>query len=279
MLAQDYIQGDTQGVSFEAAKLFIRQKQTVDFSVAVRELSKLNALANIHCAYQQLFPEDHKTKLKDFPRSLLEARANPETLDDKVVEQLGNLFPMEDEVFLEDYAYIGIQPQNISMSWDEFGELLENPDEFNRSDDLAFPIMIWSIGNEVDRDTWDTLAENLGWNARWPEQLISHEVYIDVEALRKNLDAAGLGVFMASILMAWKDTGNIFLDFDPYNDEENYPCFTVESIVELYHLWEEARPYLEQDAAAMALWNQQPDILQTVVDIMERCSKPRDKND
>jgi hypothetical protein len=264
--------------TFAEGLRFLRSRQLVSFGAAEDALENISNIVKVFAAFRELFPDG--SCLPNLPRRLVDARGiSSDGYAEIIGAVLSALFPIDENDLAEDgLQCIPIQPISPSMSWDEFDELLENPGNFLDYDDddpLRFYIMVWTIGNGVDKETWDTLSDGLGWGVKYPRPLMKTDQAFDVDLLEKNLLAAGLAPFMAAIKIAWKDTGIALLDWDMENDF--YPDFTTENIVRLAREWQEGKDLLEDLNLAAAMWQADRDVFGLVVDVMSRSLSKKPK--
>lgn len=267
-------------LSFDDARAFLMKKRQVEYSFAEDALLSIKKVVAVYGAYQQIFPDDYRSRLKKLlPSHLAELRNKPINLEDKCVDAIGRLFPINECMLDEVDDCIWIDPQGPSMSWDEFDELVNNTEDsyFSSESSLSFPVLIWSIGNDIGRETWGKLDQKFKWGVAWPESIITTKYYFDQGLLQKNLERAGLGDFMTSIKIAWRETDNYFFDFDEnYSYEEaDTPIFDAKCICRLYHEWQAGKSIGESNTRAMLMLRQDPSVLQRIVDIMsESLEKP-----
>lgn len=262
-------------LSFDKAHAFLERKRQVKYGFAEHTLSNIKNVVSVYIAYSKIFPDDYRSRLEGIlPGRLVEIRNKKISLPDKCVEAIGKLFPINECMLEEVESHIWIEPQSPSMSWEEFDELLEDDEEnsyFSGTSALLFPVMIWSIGNSINSETWEKLNRMFEWDVAWPEKLIKTKQSFDHELLQKNLERAGLGDFMTSIKIAWRATDNYFFDFDENDSyEADAPTFDAESICRLYNEWQAAGPIGESDTRAMLMLRQDPSLLQRVVNIMSK---------
>lgn len=277
----------TDTLSFHEAARLLRQKLQTGFSQAAFRLNCAKMVLQVQLAYQQLYPDHFNEKLAKHMFSVRLSDLLDETQTDKLRDSLmdavAQLFPIDVDAMEANWqpgedAVIYIEAQNISMSWDEFDELLQSPlDLAASSDALAFPMLIWSINNDVSGETWETLSEALGWNTRCPKY--GANTYIDRVSLRARLKKQGLLPFETAILFAWKDTGNYFIDFDPY-DESNYGpaySFSADAICELAREYQQALPIIREYNQAMKMLDDDPSIFDTLTRLIEQSLVEREK--
>ena len=76
--------------------------------------------------------------------------------------------------------------------------------------------------------------------------------------------------------MAWHDTGKFFLDLEERNDgyyvtDETRQEYTVENILRLEKLWDEAKPIHDRGWAACYHAAEHPEIYATIMELLGRC--------
>jgi len=277
----------TYTLSFYEAARLLRQKLQTGFSQAAFHLNCAKMVLQVQLAYQQLYPDNFSERLAKHMFSVrlsdLLDDTQTEKLRDSLMDAVAQLFPIDVDAMEANWqpgeeAVIYIEAQNISMSWDEFDELLESPlDLAISSDALAFPMLIWSINNDVSGETWETLSEALGWNTQCPEY--GANTYIDMVCLRARLKKQGLLLFETAILLAWKDTGNYFIDFDAY-DETNYApvySFSADALCDLAKEYQQALPIIREYNQAMKMLDDDPTIFDTLTRLIEQSLVEREK--
>ena len=90
------------------------------------------------------------------------------------------------------------------------------------------------------------------------------------------LGKCGLPDVADTFRMAWHDTGKFFLDLDERNDgysatDETCQEYTVENILRLEKLWEEAKPIHDRGWAACYRAAEHPEMYATILDLLGRC--------
>ena len=274
-------------LNFGEAKHMLMRRQQIPYRLAAFSLDHTKLALQVYLAYQRLYPQDFKEQLKKFmlPFHLEHLRDDPqvESLRNRIIGAVAALFPIEEDAIYQnmdeaDSQVLVIEPQNYSMSWDEFSELIDDPGNLAiHKDTWAFPMLIWTLGYSVGDKTWDILSDNLGWNVKYPKRMVESDTYILMPRLAARLKKAGLSIFVNAIQVAWHDTGNYFFDFDPY-DESNYeplPPFTADSICDLKREYDKAKPIIEEYERAERMLRADPSIYQTLVDLMDQSLEER----
>lgn len=270
----------TATISFNDAARSLKRKLQVNFELASFCLDRAKLALEVYLAYQRLYPDDFREKLKKhmLPFRLGDLRdgLQAEHLQNNLIDAVGALFPIDMDAtdmnwHSGDEMVVIIESQNMSMSWDEFNELLENPENLaGNRDSLAFPMLIWSMGQDLTGNAWKTLSKYLGWNTKCPDY--GEDTYIDMVALRARLRKHNLEPFETAILVAWKDTGNYFIDFDPY-DETNYeplPPFNADTLCDLAQAYRQALPILDEYGKAMKILRNDPTVFDRLTRLMEQ---------
>lgn len=263
-------------ISFDDAVDFLRLRRSPTFDDLQHGLTDIKLLAQVYLAYQRLFPKNYRNKLLGkVPQAVKELKHDPD-FTIKLVNVIGSLFPVNEDVMDEEPEYIYIEQQGLSMTWDELDELLSGNGmyEFYDLQNYAFPVLCWSVGNGIGQEMWDDLSELLEWNVPYPERLLSDDVYVDTYVLRKELNKRGLADFFASLQLAWRFSGNYFIDFDPETHSE-YPTFTAENICDLVKKWRKAKVILDADVRAMKRLQTDNSLFKTFIECLEMAAKER----
>lgn len=274
-------------LTYGDVKRMLLRRQQVPYRQAAYSLEHTKLAMQVYLAYRKLFPDDFKEKLKRFmlPIRLDDLRDDPKVVNlrNRVIDAVRDIFPIEEDAIFQNMdegndQVLIIEPQNYSMSWDELHELIEEPSNLAlNKENWAFPMLVWIIGYSVDEHVWNVLSDNLGWNVKYPKHMVTSNTYVLMPRLRARLKKVDLQVLLTAVQFAWHDTGNYFIDYDPY-DETNYdpaPPFTAESICELKEEYDQAKPIIAEYDTAMKLLRVDPSIYQTLVDLMGQSLEER----
>ena len=192
-----------------------------------------------------------------------------------IFAQMGQAFPLNDfwlEAILDDEEmvppFVPIHLCNLARSWDEFGEMVEDPETI-ASDWASVAFAFWLDHDLID-ECWESAAEHFGWPIRrLPKSMRARTGYhwrVDCEKLLASLDEACLAEFEAPFKMSWFDTGSPFLDLDEQLLENgNAPAFDLENVRKLPEQWALAQQTIAQAEAASALAAANPGIYTTRV--------------
>lgn len=257
--------------TFDEAMHALELCQRPHFEAAAETLRLMGKAVAVCAAYREIFAEEAPAKLpKTMPTSLrsLTTLEQPGT---QIVEALGGLFPIS-EMYLEEpeFSSIEIEEQNYSMNWDQFSEFVDNPEEHRYGDDgFKFCMMLWCRGNGIKRETWSRISNALGINVEYNKRFMTGRPF-EWDKLKEKLEDAGLACFTTATEMAWKDTGNYFMDFDQEEAWEtgDLPEWTTESIVHLAEEWKKADPILEAWREACTMLSYDNSLYQRIIDIM-----------
>lgn len=183
---------------------------------------------------------------------------------DHIEEQLLNY---EGELFL--------MPEQIGFpySLDELYEMLgEGPDSLL---DMPLEWFVIALGGNLDWEHLELLLERYPiWNVGLED--LPGDGVLDWPKFEKALKRAGLAEFAAAFRVIWRDTGNIYLDFDPYGEEAwdwELPDFAPEGVRRLSDEYQKAMPLVSAHHEALQRIQQEPEIYRKLVRIMKRCLK------
>ena len=125
------------------------------------------------------------------------------------------------------------------MGWDEWSEMVNDLDTCNETLNLFIFANIWRLEGE---EAWDIASHHYGWDLDIEKIVEMGDV--DWKHFSKLLKKEGLGCFENALDACWYDTGNIYFDFNPYDDDivVDLPPFTLEGVRALAQCWIEAQP-------------------------------------
>lgn len=172
----------------------------------------------------------------------------------------------------EGELYLMPEPQGFPYSLDELFEQLGYPDDLM---DMPLEWFVVALGGSLEWEHLEILVE------RFPVWHISLEDFpgdgvLDWPKFKKALKRNGLEEFAAAFQVIWRDTGNIYLDFDPYSEDAwdwSMPDFGLEGVQHLVSEYLNAQPLLDGHREARERIGQEPEIYRKLVKIMKRCLK------
>jgi hypothetical protein len=129
------------------------------------------------------------------------------------------------------------------MGWDEWADMINDLATNDTTLNLFIFANIWRLeGSEA----WETASDHYGWDLDIEKIVEMDEV--DWGRFYTLLKKNGLGCFENALDACWYDTGNIYFDFNPYDDDNaglvDMQPFTVEGVRKLAQLWQEVQPIL-----------------------------------
>lgn len=134
-----------------------------------------------------------------------------------------------------------LYPESVgyAMGWDEWMQI--NEDITEQPGDLALYIFLTCV-RLGDRMAFEQAAEHYGWDINLP--LLNENM--DWGRLEALLADAGMVEFKNAIDACWYQTGNIYFDYNPYDenyiDSEDLPDFSAEGARRLASEWQLAQP-------------------------------------
>lgn len=266
-------------LSYEDARSALMRRRLPTFSDARDALNQMMAAVQVTLAYQKLFPDDFRERLKVFLPGCLADNISGKTLARGALEAVEKLFPLAEGMMEDsDFSAIYVEAWGSSMSWDDYAEMVEDGDGLAEYRDDAFPIFLWAIAAGVGPEDWEKLSDGLGWGTPYPEAITDR--YFDFAQLSAQLDAVGLGIFVMAFNVAYRDTGCLFWDIDSANGcYENSPAFTAENICNVKEEYEMAQQINDQYGQAMSLLHVDPGIYGRLVEIMAASLKEESEDD
>lgn len=195
-----------------------------------------------------------------YPRQLLDAGLSAEVAE-ILTESMERLFPINDfwlEELIEScedgqLPIIPIQPCNLISNWDEFDEVLDNPEQIEADGAVTYLAFLLAF-SVTDAGIWQAAARHFGWpdELSAPPKAARGGVYLDSEAFFSALEAAGLHEFLAPFKMSLFETGSRFLDLDDEQVITNPIEFSPDTVRLLTQEWQLAEQILhDADLAAV----------------------------
>lgn len=211
--------------------------------------------------------------------ALIESRDGVPDLFSQALEKINELCPINTDVIEEQLLnYEGelcLMPDQLGFpySLNDVCEMLEYPDDLN--DEMAFEWFVVALGGMLEFEHLEMLVERYPeWDLRL-EDLPGNGV-LDWAKFEKALKRAGLAEFALAFRTIWRDTGNIYLDFDPYSEDTwnwELPDFAPEGVRRLCEEYQKAMPLISANQEALDRIQQEPEIYRKLVKIMKRCLK------
>ena len=171
----------------------------------------------------------------------------------------------------------------IDLCWDDLSDLIECPENWNKEVGLML-LAIYAVflGEFVDDESlaafWDSAAGWFSWAVELPWWLYLPPGMwkTDNRKFYRLLDKCGLPDVADAFRIAWHDTGKFFLDLEERNDgyyvtDETRQDYTVENILRLEKLWEEAKLIHDRGWAACHRAAEHPEMYGTIVELLGRC--------
>jgi hypothetical protein len=242
---------------FETAVKALRKFRHPGFERAARRLANLSFTVRAAQILRELAPDrladygagvrwlDDEDKQDDLARATMAAIGEIAPLDDETVE-----IEIEDGQFRLIPAAMG-----YPMNWDEWGELVADPD--NYIDQAAAAWAFCSALAIGDQGAFESFSEHFDWDLRWPKR--AGGTY-DKEKLFRGFDRHGLSCFKAAWNIAIYSTGNLYFDYNIYDDNVDLPDFDIDGVRELEWQYKAARLIQDEYRLAQELFNTRTDV-------------------
>jgi hypothetical protein len=156
-------------------------------------------------------------------------------------DAMENQFSNEDEViFLIPDCY------GYPMGWDDWDQIREDLE--STSLDLGMYIFFTTL-RLGDMEIFEAANEQFEWGIeRIPERLADRDMgTLDRAKLFRSLDRAKMGCFKDALEVCFYDTGNVYFDYNPYDEGEVpslLPPYAIEGVRDLAAQWKAAQPIL-----------------------------------
>lgn len=276
----------TEPVSVADAIRFLKRRKLLSLSDTNDLLTRTRNCLMMLQAFRELFPDAYPQSIKGMklrPGTLTDALTDPESELLKAVHD--QLFPIDTEAF-EEWVLNGngeiriqVEPYGMTVTCEDVAEACyEGEDPFTGSLNTFLMLLLY---NGFGEETWEWADAFYYWNVPAPLSMFKQVDEVDWDALYEILDEAGLGCVKAAMDIVAHCTGNIFLDYNPY-DEQSYindmQDFTVEVLKDLARQWIEAKPLMDDWDKAQTLGDNDPTIYPKIKEIWEQCCTYKETN-
>ena len=139
--------------------------------------------------------------------------------------------------------------------WDEWEEMTSNPAAY---DTPYMQLYIFCTALRLgESQLFDNASEAFGWDIAYPDKATNFDP--DWERLYRLLRRRGLGPFCDVWDVCTYSTGNIYFDFNAYDEDVDWaslPFFDLDGFRQLAKEWQAAQPILEQFRIAVHMAEQ-----------------------
>lgn len=277
-----------ENVTLADAIQFLKSRQTLKLDETVNLLTRTTNCLKMLSAFRDLFPDSYKEKIKGVqlkPGFLTYELTQPE---DALLDAIHNeMFPIDRDAF-EEWAYnseadvqIQVEPYGMAISCEDVAEACwEGNEPFTGPFDTFLLLILY---NGFGDETWEWADAFFHWNVPPPRSMYEKVDKLDWDKLRALLEDVGMGCIMTAIDIVGHDTGNLFIDYNPY-DEYSYmndmQPFTLETLKSLTEQWTEAQPLLLEWRTVDEMVAADPSIYAKVLEFWEQaCVYKEDQDD
>jgi len=273
-------------VTYISAVQYLRKLRLPDANQVVRALECLRFDIQMARVLREYAPERFQA-FASFSALLEDGGESGVTrLNLAALEVVGDLIPLSWNMDLYLMEWEGgpfpleIEPQgNPWYTWDDVDDSLSSVDALN--DDYCLLIYFVCLSNLYVK-TWTEATRRFEWpemTPAWFDPKVDVKKF-DEDRFFELLEASGLGCFKIAYQVAWRETGNIFYDFNPIEDGGAYElthaewrnlAFTLENVRWLVAEYAKCPPICEQYRQAIESATKDPAILQQVLDLYTQC--------
>lgn len=136
--------------------------------------------------------------------------------------------------------YLYPDPIRESINYDVWDEIRQSLEE--QSDKLGLFIFYICLA-ENDDEFFEEASNRFGWGVHYPRK--NDTCLLDTKKFEEKLRRKNLAYFFSAIQVAWSLVDNIYITYDPL-DENNFmndfPGFDADGVRFLRQQWEQARP-------------------------------------
>ena len=218
-----------------------------------------------------------------YPRQLLNAGLAAEVAE-ILTERMSSMFPLNDfwlEELIEDceggqLPIIPIRPCNLITNWDEFDEVLDNPEQIEEGGAVTYLAFMLAF-SVTDEEVWLAAAKRFGWpdELAVPPNAARGGVYLESETFFSALEAAGLHEFVAPFKMSMFETSSRFLDLDDEQVITNPIEFSPEAVYKLKNEWQLAEQIMQDADLAAARVRENPGLYLEILQMYDAALRGR----
>jgi hypothetical protein len=235
---------------FSTAAAGLRRLRPPSYSKVQAELMELGSGLRAARILKELDPD--KLTFRDGVNWLRDDDAHQSLLE-AAVEAIGQVAPLQEESVEIDMmdGYIRLVPAELgyAMNWDEWYEMVSEPGEY--LNETAAPWAFCEALLQGDESAFDSFSDYFDWDLRYPRRGGER---IDWKKMQRLLEKRGLGCFKAAFEIAGYCTGNLYFDYNIYEDNLPLPDFTIEGVRELERQYLAAQPILRDYRACVHLF-------------------------
>jgi hypothetical protein len=200
-------------------------------------------------------------------------------LAEVVVTEINNVAPILEESILADdvgEGFVFLYPEcaGYPMSWEDYGDLMDNARSGDCDENMRL-YLFFSMLRLGDSDEFNAVSDAFGWEVAYQDV-----ENLDLERLKGLLQKADLECFADTLNVCWYMTGNLYFDYNPYDEGEDpgwLPAFNREGIAELRRQWQEALPIIDHLNQAVERFANEPSLAIKLMDCLAACSKVVEK--
>ncbi len=170
-------------------------------------------------------------------------------------------------------------PNGYPMSWDEWDEITGDV-EGTTGESMALFLFFKSLDFR-DAATFTTANVHFSWGVDTPA--LDDIEHLDWQKYCQQLEERGLGCFIKAHEIVDYSTGNVYFDFNPYDDQQDVtlPPFSVDGVRWLQKEWANAQPWSLAHKESLAKLRENPGLWAILLEIYTNClvyvdhNKPR----
>ncbi len=265
-------------IPYHEASRFLQTSRPPKFWASYHKLNRVLAFTQMVRVYHKLDPLGcEQALIQSDPISLAVFDEQTTAFETRVLAQVNALFPLDTD-YLEMWLLeadeplaLHILPQGCPWTYDELSEVITDPQTCSASLSLEMFIIYLSM-LIVRGEDWSTAATYFGWPDPGPPDP-PKDSQLDTDHFFERLVSSGLTAFPAAFQIVWAETGNLFLDYNPYEDGVSYEPipFDPTNVAALVEEWQQAQPLLADFRQACEQVAKKPELLQRLVDLFQEC--------
>jgi hypothetical protein len=176
-----------------------------------------------------------------------------ESLMRKTMEAISAIAPLDEEtvdIDIQDGQFRLVPAaMGFPMNWDEWQEIVNDPANFIEKEGSMWAFCC-ALGTG-DQEAFENFSSYFDWDLRWPKR--AGGTY-DKEKLFRGFQRRGLKCFEVAWNIAIYSTGNLYFDYNIYDDNIALPPFDIHGVRKLEAQYKEAQPIQAQYRQALDLF-------------------------
>ena len=264
-------------VTFQQAKTFLASRQTArDIWAVLQQLdwmrSKTRCMAILHEINPRAFAET--------ARAVRATKPDPNDIDpweEAALNAINDVAPLDQDAMMmrmeDGESCEGLYPAQCgyAMDWVQWNELTDDPTGTDPA--MGLYIFVTCIRMGAGEKLFNA-SEKFGWDLEFDPDASMPEP--DWDRLWDGLARHNLTAFQDAINVCLYSTDNLYFDYNPWDENQDYgdlPPFSLAGVRSLQESWREAQPILNNLRIAIELFSKDGSLARTLWDLFVEASE------